>query len=507
MTAIWFILAFMTGAAVLALLWPMSRRPKPDEAASAGLATQTRFYEDQLVEIERDLARGLIAPAEAEAARTEAGRRLLRASREEREAEALPVSPSMAEPRLRQRRAASAFALSTIPLVALVVYGLYGSPNLPSQTETDREAAQAGGRDLMKAIGQIEARLASDPGDARGWAVIAPVYMRLGRFDAAARAYEALVHLKGEEPERLGSWGEALVAAGEGSVSPDAKALFERALALDPKAAKPQFYLARADELAGDTAGARRRLEALAAQGPEDAPWMSVVRDGITRLKGESGPTAEAPKSEGKTEGGPAAGPGANIQALPPGERMAAIRGMVEGLDRRLEKQGGSAEEWLRLVRSYHALGQHERAVRVLGRARTALAGDRGALDQLEGGARELGIAAAEAPPDAAKAEAKPPPDQGASDAAAAVRAMPQAERDAMIRGMVTRLDQRLVAKGGSADEWMRLVRSYTALGERERAAAALDRARMALAADAGAVTRLDALGRELDLTVVAAKP
>ena len=78
--------------------------------------------------------------------------------------------------------------------------------------------------------------------------------------------------------------------------------------------------------------------------------------------------------------------------------------------------------------------------------------------------------------------------------------AMPPAERDAAIRGMVAGLDRRLAAKGGSADEWLRLVRSYSALGEREQATKALDRARMALAADREAVARLDGLARELDL-------
>ncbi|TXN19341.1 c-type cytochrome biogenesis protein CcmI, partial [Methylobacterium sp. WL9] len=82
MTAIWFILAIMTGAAVLVLLWPLTRRRKasPDAGSQAGLTTETGFYEDQLAEIERDLGRGLIGPAEAEAARTEAARRLLRAA-------------------------------------------------------------------------------------------------------------------------------------------------------------------------------------------------------------------------------------------------------------------------------------------------------------------------------------------------------------------------------------------------------------------------------------------
>ncbi len=84
--------------------------------------------------------------------------------------------------------------------------------------------------------------------------------------------------------------------------------------------------------------------------------------------------------------------------------------------------------------------------------------------------------------------------------AAAAVKAMPPAEREAAIRGMVAGLDRRLAAKGGSADEWMRLVRSYGVLGDRTAAAQALDRAKMAMAANPTAVERLDALGKELGL-------
>lgn len=521
MTAIWFILAFMTAAAVFALLWPLSRRPKVvGEDEPVGPTTQTRFYEDQLAEIERDLGRGLIAPAEAEAAKTEAARRLLRASREDA-ADARPGADLVAEPRLRQRRAASAFALSTIPLVALLVYGVYGSPNLPSQTEADRKAAQSGGQDLLKAIGQIEAKLASDPDDIRGWSVIAPVYMRLGRYDDAARAYGAVVRIKGEDSDALASWGEALVAAGEGNVSPEARQVFERALALDAKATKPQFYLARADELAGDPAAATGRLEALAAQGPPDAPWMGLVRENLSRLKGLAGPTAAVPEAgpkqggndEAKPEAKPdasASGGAANLQSLPPAERMAAIRSMVEGLDRRLDKQGGTLDEWQRLVRSYGALGERDKAATALQRARAALSGDARALAQLDAQAGELGLAApGGASPNAGKGDGNGPgmpPGPANSEAAAAIQAMPAAERDTTIRAMVAGLDRRLSAKGGSADEWMRLVRSYSALNDRDQASGALDRAKMALAADADAVTRLDTLGRELNLRTADAK-
>lgn len=523
MTAIWFILAAMTAAAVFALLWPISRRRRQRvDGTEPELSTETGFYEDQLAEIERDLARGLIAPREAEAARTEAARRLLRASREESAARS--ALPPIAEPHLRQRRAASAFALSTIPLVALVVYGLYGSPNLPSQTDADRSATRAGAEDLMTAIGQIEARLANHPDDIRGWSVLAPVYMRLGRYDDAARAYASVVRLKGEDAQALSDWGEALIVAAEGTVSPEARKVLNRAVAADPKAAKPQFYLARGEEQAGDVAGAIRRLDTLAGSAPADAPWLPTVRDTLARLKGETTPQAtpeggakpEAPAS-GAATGSAVGGPAANIQALPPSERIDAIRGMVEGLERRLAKQGGSADEWLRLVRSHAVLGERDKALAALARAQEALKGDESARARLDGQARELGLVEAGAEPrkegrapETGSAEAKPsetkPPNDSAragmeSEAAAsAIKAMPPAEREAAIRGMVATLDRRLAAKGGSPDEWMRLVRSYGVLGDRAAAIQALDRARMALAANAGAVERLDALGRELDL-------
>jgi len=498
MTALWFILAFMTGAVVFALLWPMSRRANPAAPPEGGgLATETGFYEDQLREIERDEARGLIAAPEAEAARTEAARRLLRANRA-----GVPAAQDIAEPALRQRRAASAFALSTIPLVALIAYGLYGSPHMPSQGQAERAAAQNGDQDLLKAIGQIEARLAADPSDGRGWSVLAPVYMRMGRFDDAAHAYEAATRILGESAQRLSDWGEALVAAANGAVTPQAKAIFQRAVEIDGQVAKPKFYLARAAELDGDIPQAVQRLQAMADAAPADAPWLPLVRENLARLKGEAAPgQMKAPEP----------GAAAALQALPPASRDGAIRAMVDSLDKRLADRGGSLEDWLRLVRSYGVLQERDKAKDALERARKALGDDPEAKTRLDAIAAEAGLAGASTDPAAATPAPSASSTQtgtaseeaaraGTEAAVAAVKAMPAAERDAAIRGMVAGLDRRLAAKGGSVDDWLRLIRSYSVLGERERALQALDRARMALSPDAGAMERLGELSRELSL-------
>src|SRR5437763_558030 len=123
---IWVILMAMTALAVMAVLWPLSRAHAVNAHAMSGRSdSNTQFYRDQLAEIERDRERGTLLPDEADAAKAEAARRLLRASGQ-RDVEMTAVG----EPALRRRRAASTLALSVLPIVALAVYGAYGSPHL-----------------------------------------------------------------------------------------------------------------------------------------------------------------------------------------------------------------------------------------------------------------------------------------------------------------------------------------------------------------------------------------
>ena len=82
----WFVFALMTVAAVFAVLWPLGRRAAPQAGGS-----EAAVYRDQLAEIDRDFAGGLIGASEAEAARVEIARRLLAASDRQR-VQALPKS-------------------------------------------------------------------------------------------------------------------------------------------------------------------------------------------------------------------------------------------------------------------------------------------------------------------------------------------------------------------------------------------------------------------------------
>jgi cytochrome c-type biogenesis protein CcmH len=357
---IWIILLAMTAAAVMVVLWPLSRHSAVRGQADPNI----QFYRDQIAEIERDQDRGVLLPGEAEAARAEAGRRLLRATGMQETAFA-----AVGEPALRRRRAVSALALSVIPILAIALYGAHGSPHILERPVAGASRDPAKAPDIATAVAQIESHLAQNPQDGRGWEVLAPVYLRMGRVDDAVKAYEAALRHLGEDADRLSNYGEAIVMSRSGLVSAEAQAAFEKAVRLDQSAAKARFFLARAAEQDGKVAKARTAYAELLSISPADAPWTPLVKEQLARL------------------GAPQAGSG---EADAPQTGVPDIARMVAGLAERLESQGGSPEEWARLMRSYAVLGQRDKAEAAAQRARQVLAQDDAGLKTIETMAREL---------------------------------------------------------------------------------------------------------------------
>src|SRR5438270_768705 len=109
----------------------------------------------------------------------------------------------------------------------------------------------------------VEAYLQSNPRDARGWELLAPVYLRLGRFDDAVAARRKALEILGSSPARLGDLGEAIIMASRGVVTPEAKTLFERANAADPEDVMAQYYLGLSAKQEGRRDEALKRWTAL----------------------------------------------------------------------------------------------------------------------------------------------------------------------------------------------------------------------------------------------------
>jgi cytochrome c-type biogenesis protein CcmH len=371
--ALWFVLALMTAAAIFAVLWPLGR-----DAARLRSGSDLAVYRDQLEEIQRDQAAGLIGAGEAASAEVEISRRLIAAA--DAEAAAPQIVPGAAAG--RRRKMVAAMALVVLPAVAVGFYLTIGSPLISEQSSAQFSAQRPSIEQLVE---QVEARLAQNPNEGRGWEVLAPIYLRLGRFDDAVKARRQALALDGESAERYAGLAEALIAAANGVVSADALAALNSAVALDAEHVKARFYLGLAAEQDGRTRDAIAIWRALLEAAPPDAPWLATVRGELARVGGGEPPGAGNPA-------GPNEEQIAAAGKLSPEQRIAMVKGMVDRLAARLDKDGSDIDGWLRLVRSYMVLGQRDRAIAAAGQARRALAGDPDKLKRIEELVKGLGL-------------------------------------------------------------------------------------------------------------------
>jgi cytochrome c-type biogenesis protein CcmH len=363
---LWFAIALMTVAAVFAVLWPLAH---PASRLRSG--SDVAVYRDQLDEIERDRAAGLIADKEAAAAQVEVSRRLIAAA----DAQAPETQPDASGN--WRRRAVAVAALVLVPFGAAALYLAVGSPTLPDQPLAPRlAAARNNNQSIDNLVAQVESHLERNPGDGRGWEVIAPVYVRLGRFDDAAKARRNALRLNGETAERQAALGEALVFAANGIVTAEAKTAFEKAVALDAGEAQARYFLGLAAEQDGNRAQAAAIWRALIDGAPPGATWLEFVRGALARVDNGAAPSSAS--------GGPSEEQVAASADMSPEQRMTMIRGMIDRLSERLNRDASDVEGWLRLVRSYIVLGERDKARAAVVDARRALANEPDKLKRLD---------------------------------------------------------------------------------------------------------------------------
>jgi cytochrome c-type biogenesis protein CcmH len=386
---LWILFAVLTVVAALAVLLPLARgRRTVAVEAEHDLAV----YRDQLAELERDRERGLIADREAEAARTEIARRLIRAG-EAAGAEAT-AGRSLARP-------VALASMIFIPALSLGIYLALGSPDMPDQPLQARLDDSSGEHDVAAMVARVEAHLAQNPDDPQGWAVLAPIYMRLGRYGDAADAYRRILTLGEPTAETRENFGEALVADGQGLVSAEAQAAFEAAVAAEPDRLKARFYLALGLKQAGRNDAALAEYDEIIRRSPADAPWLTDVRSNRSAVLAALGRPADTPEPAGLPPSNPpaAAAPGpsegdvAAASDMTPEARAAMIDGMVKQLADRLAADPNDAEGWTRLIRAYVVLGRADEAKAAYEKARSTFAADPAALESIEKVARETGVA------------------------------------------------------------------------------------------------------------------
>ena len=347
-----FLLALIAFAALLPIVVPLLRGSRP--VASRGSFDQA-VYRDQLRELDRDISRGLITAAEADAARLEIQRRLLAADR-------LPAAPS----RLSRSPVLAAFVFAGVAAGSVSCYLWFGSPGLPDEPFSARnaEVARDGGQSaLQQATDTLAAKLKQNPSDASGWLLYGRSLAMLNQWDQAEDAYRHAIDLGQTGSDVAADHAEIMVMQAGGTVTPAAEAAFRQVLTANPNSGLARYYVALAAMQAGEPRKAIDGFQALLAELPADSPLRSQLARKVAEAAQAAGiPVPELAKGAQAAVPGPDANAVADAATMTDDQRQAMVRGMVANLAARQEADPANLDGWLRLARAYVVLHEPEKA-------------------------------------------------------------------------------------------------------------------------------------------------
>ncbi len=414
LSAFWIVsvLLALAVAALLVLALLRGRTQGADPAA----AYDVQVYRDQLREVDRDVARGVLTVAEGERVRVEVSRRLLEADRAARTAGAETTAP---------RGLSIAAAVFTGIAVLAGAFGLYwtlGAPDYPDMPLAARinaaeelrdarpsqaalETAAAGtmpeitpDERFAELMDRLRAAMEENPDDPQGLELLVVNEARLGNFVAAYTAQQRLIEVKGDDlvADDFGDLADLMILAAGGIVSPEAEQALKRALALDPANGPARYYTGllqfqtRRPDLTFAT------WQNLLTESRTDDPWVPPILSQmpeVAQLAGVRWTPPSAPPIVGPDSPGPSQEDVEAASDLTPEERDQMVRGMVDGLAERLATDGGTPEDWARLIRALGVLQELDRAGAIWTEAQTVFADAPEALDQIRTAAQLAGVA------------------------------------------------------------------------------------------------------------------
>ena len=388
---LWLIMTIMT-AGVVALL------ARPFWSADRKLyGTSSDVYRAQLSEIEREEKTGIVASDDARMARIEVQRRLIASSKQTTD-------------HSEEGSMSTSDRMTFLGVAALVIIGsglIYlqvGRPELKNasphpimdvSTDLDTPVTTSGASGVGSVetmIRSLELRLEQAPDDVEGWRMLGWSKFQTDDFTGASEAYKRALELDPDNPLIQSVYGEAIIRANGGFVTPEAKEILSRALSLDPDDARARFLLGLGKEQAGNDQEALDDWLALLADGSPEDGWYSEVRDRVIELSAESGIDVtdrlpDAPPQQSNAHPamrGPTPDQVSEAQTMSPQERQAMIENMVNGLDARLHENPDDLEGWIKLISARKVLRQTGRAETALQEARDVFKDNPAALTRLD---------------------------------------------------------------------------------------------------------------------------
>ncbi|MDE4133240.1 c-type cytochrome biogenesis protein CcmI [Phaeobacter sp. QD34_3] len=410
----WILTAFMAlaVAGLMALVLLRSR-----DMGEPPAAYDLRVYRQQLRDVDKDLARGVINEADAGRIRTEVSRRILAA-----DAQLQKDGGGANQPAGLSRGMALILVLALCG-GTLALYANLGAPgygdlalktriamaeeraeNRPSQAEAEAQVPPFPAPEVedsyRQLVEQLRQTVAKRPDDAQGHALLAQHEANLGNFTAAHQAKARFIELMSGAvgASDFGELAELMIMATGGYVSPEAEAALVQTLKRDSENGAARYYYGLMQgQLDRPDRAYQIWAETLRTSAPGD-PWVDGIQRQIEDMAFRAGVEYQPITPQGKPPlAGALPGPDAadveNAAAMSDEDRAEMVRGMVARLSDRLATEGGTVQEWARLIGALGVLGDTEQARAIYQEAQQTFTGDSAALELITAAARQAGVA------------------------------------------------------------------------------------------------------------------
>lgn len=385
--------AGLAAAVALLMIGALRRAPATGETVEADLAV----YRDQMAEIERDLARGTIGAEEAARLRAEVGKRVIETDRAR--------GTQAVGPGTRRTSLVAALLLALTLPGALAAYWWLGAPGHPDMALKPRlaelDAAIAGRRSQeaeLAAQGRtrdaaLDAQLEADLSAVTDVETLRERFrnnFQAGKMQAAVRVQERLLAVEGQVASGTDHALMALALAleAQGYVSPEAENELRASLQLEPTNEIARYLVGEMFRQGGRFDRAFQFWRPIAESGTPGSPFVADAREQITQIAELAGIRYALPESGP----GPSAADVSAAGEMTTEERQSMIEGMVAQLSDRLATEGGSVEEWNRLIRSLVVLDRTDEAQTIYDEAKARFAGRPTELSFLKQAAVESGL-------------------------------------------------------------------------------------------------------------------
>ncbi len=402
---IFWVITFLICALISIFFYRTITQEAPDFVSNPDL----EVYKDQLLNIDKELSRGIITVDESERIKAEVSRRILELGKRKKFA-------------LKKETKVSGLILSIIFLIILIaggsfIYQEFGAPGYENISQSQRiknasellkgRATQGkllqdrGSQQNFKTpegnygelVKKLRQKVAERPTDLEGLKLLAGIEAKIGNIDEAVKAQKQFLQVLGDGASDIDffNYADLLINQVDGIVSPEAEKALRTALKINPQNGGAKYYIGLMLAQNDRPDLALRLWKQLLKTDNLEVPWIPLIRDDIERLAVLAGDTKfELPSVELTL--GPTADDIDNASQMSNEERQEMIRGMVSRLSNRLSTDGGSPNEWARLINALGVLGEIQSAKSAWKQAKNIFIGSPSALEILNTAAKNIGL-------------------------------------------------------------------------------------------------------------------